>query len=34
MLSHNAALLQHTDLLAAADCAALANRIDALIRSA
>ena len=34
MLSHKAARLQHTDLPAATDCAALAHRIDALIRPA
>ena len=34
MLSDEAARLQHTDLPAATDCAALADRIDALIRPA
>ena len=34
MLCDEAARLQHTDLPAATDCAALADRIDALIRPA
>jgi hypothetical protein len=34
MLTDEAARLQHTDLPAATDCAALADRIDALIRPA
>jgi hypothetical protein len=34
MLSDEAARLQHTDLPAATDCAALADRVDALIRPA
>jgi hypothetical protein len=34
MLFDKAARLQHTDLPAATDCAALADRIDALIRPA
>ena len=34
MLSDEAARLQHTNLPAATDCAALADRIDALIRPA
>jgi hypothetical protein len=34
MLSDEAVRLQHTNLLAATDCAALADRIDALIRPA
>jgi hypothetical protein len=34
MLCDEAARLQHTDLPAAAECAALADRIDALIRPA
>ena len=34
MLCDEAARLQHTDLPAATDCAALTDRIDALIRPA
>jgi hypothetical protein len=34
MLSDEAAWLQHTDLPTATDCAALVDRIDALIRPA
>jgi hypothetical protein len=34
MLSDEAARLQHTDLPAATDCAALADRIDALVQPA
>ncbi len=34
MLCDEAARLQHTDLSAATDCAALTDRIDALIRPA
>ncbi|HSJ75971.1 MAG TPA: hypothetical protein VK899_07315 [Gemmatimonadales bacterium] len=34
MLTDEAARLQHTDLPVATDCAALADRIDALIRPA
>jgi hypothetical protein len=34
LLFGEAARLQHTDLLAATDCAALVDRIDALIRPA
>jgi hypothetical protein len=34
MLTDEAARLQHTDLPTATDCAALADRIDALIRPA
>jgi hypothetical protein len=34
MLCDEAARLQHTDLPAATDCAALADRIDTLIRPA
>ena len=34
MLCDEAARLQHTDLPPATDCAALADRIDALVRSA
>ena len=34
MLCDEAGRLQHTDLPAATDCAALADRIDALIRPA
>jgi hypothetical protein len=34
MLCDEAARLQHTDLPAATDCAALADRIDALVRPA
>jgi hypothetical protein len=34
MLCDEVVRLQHTDLLAATDCAALADRIDTLIRPA
>ena len=34
MLCNEAARLQHTDLPVATDCAALADRIDALVRPA
>jgi hypothetical protein len=34
MLCDEAARLQHTDLPVATDCAALADRIDALVRPA
>jgi hypothetical protein len=34
MLTDEAARLQHTGLLAATDCAALVDRIDALVRPA